>query len=168
MIYALSIAIAIIFLLSAAACYGAYFMWRQGDSDIVLLTDYIEAPELSGLTGSATISRSLVFKNRGTQDGVLLDVRVSADRTPGLLVEPSVIRMGTNPTELNYWVANIMEPGYTCEGNLTVQISAASPGAIARSGVIPLNVSYEEVGRSLLVTKEKRLNVVVPAIARTE
>ncbi len=159
---------AIALLILAAAVYAAYFIWRQGDSDIVLLTDSIEAPELSGFDGSTAISRSLVFKNRGTQDGVLLDVRATAQRNPGLLIEPSIVRMGTNPPESNYWIANILEPGATCEGILTVQISAASPGAIARSGVIPLNISYEEVGRSLLVKKEKKLNIVVPAVARAE
>ncbi|MCL5292756.1 MAG: hypothetical protein M1548_09630 [Actinobacteria bacterium] len=149
--------------LALAGGYAAYYIKRQGDSDIVLVTQSIEAPELIKPEEMATFSRSLTFENRGTQDGVLLDVRVSAPRAPGVLIEPSIVRKGTRPSQLGYWVSNILEPGESCEGELTVEMSTASSEALGRLNDLSLTVSFDAVGRSLLVTKSPTVKIVVPA-----
>lgn len=144
-----------------AAGYGAFYIWRQGDSNIVLLTEEIGAAELSGANSAASIKRALVFKNLGTQDGVLLDVRVSLPSWSSARMQPSIIRKGAGQTEPDYWVANILRPGESCEGELTLDIAPSAGGSLSIPTDAAITVSYDEVGRSLLVSKEAALRIIV-------
>ncbi|MHB0975580.1 MAG: hypothetical protein ACYC1U_00110 [Candidatus Aquicultorales bacterium] len=142
----------------AMTLFAAAYIKRQGDSNIVLLTDGVELPGSVSDKG-ATVAHSIFFKNAGKQDGVLLDVRVSAIHTPEVHVEPQLIREGTNPSELGYWVANILEPGETCEGILTMDVGLAGrpPSDLA------ITLTYDEVGRSPMITKTADVKIRIPA-----
>lgn len=147
--------------------YAAYYIKHQGDSHFVLENASIEAPPIGG-SDPVTFTRAITFKNIGTQEGVLVDVRVSAPETAGIQVEPAIVRTGTSPTDLSYWVSNILEPGESCEGLLTVGISAISPDALAAAKELSVIVNFDEVGRSPLITRSEKIKIAVSVAAKTE
>ena len=113
-------------LLAVALAGGLWAVWqafvrRQGDSEMVWLSDHLD--DLTRSDGNAT--GTIGIENRGRQLGV-------ARRVEGTVVggqgRVRATLQGSRPPERGWWVSNILKPGERCVAEIDVELESDPAG----------------------------------------
>ena len=135
----------------------AFIVWRQGDADFIFELDRRTPLVLEQETATQMVfSFHLPFRNRGTQQGTLMDVFarpwLPAEQFSAAELSTKVV-MASNPREEGYWEATLF-PNEKVEHDVAiVQLRfEARQGAIrpamATMVDLPLNIVYQVVARA--------------------
>lgn len=144
-------------LLGFLALLLAFYIWRQGDADFVFELERRTPLVLERETETQLVfSFRLPFRNRGTQQGTLMDVFarpwLPAEQFSAAELTTQVI-MASNPRQDGYWEATLF-PNEKVEHDVAIvhlRFEARQGGirpAMAKMVDLPLNIIYQVVARA--------------------
>ena len=135
----------------------ALFIWKQGDADFYFDVSKRSKLVLDSLTAdAATFSFSLPFRNRGSQQGTLVDVFAR----PWLPYEQysaaeltTKVTAASNPRDDGYWEAALFPTDELERDIALVFLRFDARGgdireAMAQMVDLPLNIVYQVIGRT--------------------